>query len=67
MSKGGMIEWMERAYPVPDRFQFEPKEKNPMIMILTDTETGKQTEVGTYSYTNVRKVLNELFGEDNGR
>lgn len=50
-----------RRNPLPKRFKAD-ESKSPKITI-TDTETGRSTTVGLYAYGDVRKVLNDLFGD----
>lgn len=61
---GGMIVWAERCFPVPERFKFKVSPRNTMEMILTDTKTGKKTTIPVSGYANYRKLLNDLFSEE---
>lgn len=61
MEKSGPVKFAENCFPVPERFQFEQSKNNPMMLVLTDKETGKQVEVGQFAYSTVRKVLGKLF------
>ncbi len=59
--KGIVSQQAEKTY-LPSRFKATNHPDRPAMIIL-DTETNKETTVGLYAYGEVRKVLNNLFGE----
>jgi hypothetical protein len=56
----GMIVESAEKNDSSKRFTYIKNENNPS-MIIVDNETGKKSEVSLYAYSDVRKVLNELF------
>lgn len=57
--RGGIVAQANKN-PIPERFMCEPHPDHPRV-IITDTETGKTTDVPLFAYGEVRKVLTELF------
>lgn len=47
---------------LPERFEVQYNNNNPTVTI-TDKTTGRQTVVPLFAYSNIRKSLNDLFGE----
>ncbi len=52
-------------HPLPERFCAEPHSDSPS-MVITDRETGRETTVALFAYGDVRRALNELFGQTAG-
>lgn len=60
--RGGMYNQAEKN-ELPKRFISIPSENTPSI-IITDTETDRETTVSLFAYGGVRKALNDLFKEE---
>lgn len=62
--RGSMLAAAE-GREMPARFSAEPHGERP-AMIITDSETGRQTMVPLFAYGDVRRTLTELFGGEVG-
>jgi len=60
--RGGMVGAAEQ-FSLPERFKAEPLEDRPAFTI-TNSLTGRSTEVGLCNYGGVRQALRDLFGDD---
>ena len=60
--RGGMVDAAEEFH-LPPRFTARPHADRPAF-IVTDTQTGRATEVGLYAYGDLRQALADLFPED---
>jgi len=58
--RGRMIEAAE-GNPLPERFT-AARHKHNAFMVLTDTQTGRTSEVPLHAYGAARALLNDLYG-----
>lgn len=62
--RGGMVGQAEKM-PLPSFITAEASVDTPTFW-LTDTRTGRTTQVPLCNYRGVRKALHELFGDADG-
>lgn len=60
--RGSMVEVAEMQV-TSNRFRFIPMEAKPAFIVV-DKVTGKESEVSIFAYAQLRRILGELFPED---